>query len=181
MKTKLGIYALCTLAAFAPSASFAQVLAGMGPRVAHNLPPAQRLMEPGPGVGGPGPGVLHPMAGAMAGGGVSPTMGYAPGAMGYEPGCLPAPSTNATSQVAFLGAEGMEVAWDISGQGLFDSVPLVMPGRQNFPQAAIYRLKFTNLPDRPGRGTVSHSGSCSGHTAYGCLPGSRTGTGSGDR
>ena len=28
---------------------------------AHNLPPAQQLMEPGPGVGGPGPGVLPPM------------------------------------------------------------------------------------------------------------------------
>ena len=149
MKTKIGIYALCSLA-LVPSACFAQVLAGMGPRKAYNLPPAQRLMEPGPGVGGPGPGVLHPMAGAMSGGGVSPTMGYAPGSMGYEPGCLPVPSTNATSQIAFLGAEGMEVAWDISGQGLFDSVPLVMPGRQNFPQAAIYRLKLTNVPDRPG-------------------------------
>src|SRR5262245_17746559 len=29
-------------------------------RVAHNLPPSQRLMEPGPGVGGPGPGVIQP-------------------------------------------------------------------------------------------------------------------------
>jgi hypothetical protein len=26
----------------------------------YNLPPAQQLMEPGPGVGGPGPGVLAP-------------------------------------------------------------------------------------------------------------------------
>ena len=26
----------------------------------YNLPPAERLMEPGPGVGGPGPGVLAP-------------------------------------------------------------------------------------------------------------------------
>ena len=26
----------------------------------HNLPPADRLMEPGPGVGGPGPGVMTP-------------------------------------------------------------------------------------------------------------------------
>ena len=152
MKTRLGIYALCTLATLAPAASFGQGLAGLGPCVAHNLPPAQRLMEPGPGVGGPGPGVLHPMAGAMAGGGVSPTMGYAPvgAGGGYSPGCLPVPGMNATSQIAFLGAEGTEVAWDISGQGLFDSVPLVMPGRQNFPQAAIYRLKLTNLPDRPG-------------------------------
>jgi hypothetical protein len=33
---------------------------------------------------------------------------------------------------------------------MFDSSPLVMPGRQNFYQASIYRLKLTNLPDRPG-------------------------------
>ena len=26
----------------------------------YNLPPAERLMEPGPGVGGPGPGVIPP-------------------------------------------------------------------------------------------------------------------------
>ena len=29
-------------------------------RLAYNLPPASRLMEPGPGVGGPGPGVIPP-------------------------------------------------------------------------------------------------------------------------
>ncbi len=54
------------------------------------------------------------------------------------------------SQVAFLGVEGGEVAWDVSGQCMFDSSPLVMPGRQNFYQGAIYRLKLTNLPQRPG-------------------------------
>ncbi len=29
-------------------------------KLAYNLPPASRLMEPGPGVGGPGPGVIPP-------------------------------------------------------------------------------------------------------------------------
>jgi hypothetical protein len=33
---------------------------------------------------------------------------------------------------------------------MFDSEPLVMPGRYNFPQGAIYRLKLTNIPGRPG-------------------------------
>lgn len=33
---------------------------------------------------------------------------------------------------------------------MFDSVPLVMPGRQNFPQGAIYRLKLTSLAGREG-------------------------------
>ena len=39
--------------------------------IRHNLPPEQRLLEPGPGVGGPGPGVLGPIAvgqGSMMGG-----------------------------------------------------------------------------------------------------------------
>ncbi len=106
-------------------------------RPAYNLPPAQRLMEPGPGVGGPGPGVLHH---------ASPRMPHTGGAMAVTPsGCA-----GATSQIAFLGVAGGEVAWDAGGQGIFDSTPLVMPGRQNFTQGAIYRLKLTNLPGREG-------------------------------
>ena len=49
--------------------------------VRHNLPPEQRLMEPGPGVGGPGPGVLGPPAMAPGMGGGVPMMG-AGGMMG---------------------------------------------------------------------------------------------------
>src|SRR6056297_609996 len=40
----------------------AAVLATGCTPVRHNLPPEQRMMEPGPGVGGPGPGVLSPPA-----------------------------------------------------------------------------------------------------------------------
>ena len=36
-------------------------------RLAYNLPPAERLMEPGPGVGGPGPGIIPPVDPAMGG------------------------------------------------------------------------------------------------------------------
>ena len=141
MKQRLTTITLCTAAVLASASCHGQ--AGMGPCVAHNIPPAQRLMEPGPGVGGPGPGVLYPASGLMGGGGIVPTMGY-------DSGCAAPLGGNATSQIAFLGVEGGEVSWDVSGQGLFDSTPLVMPGRQNFLQAAIYRLKLTNLPDRPG-------------------------------
>jgi hypothetical protein len=42
------------------------------------------------------------------------------------------------------------VTWDISAPGAFDSEPLTCPARYNFPQAAIYRLKMTNVPGRPG-------------------------------
>ncbi len=89
-----------------------------------NLPPSERLLEPGPGVGGPGPGVM----------------------MFQPPMCAPPQ----TSQVAFGSPEGMTVTWDIGFPGAFDSQPLVVPGRYNFPQGAIYRLKLTAIPSRPG-------------------------------
>ncbi len=88
------------------------------------LPPAQRILEPGPGVGGPGPGVMM-----------------------YHP-AMPLP--NQTSQIYFVGPEGMQVTWDVSAPGMFDSEPLICPGRQNFPQGAIYRLKLSNIPGRNG-------------------------------
>ncbi len=141
MKKRLFSTAVCLLAMMAGVKCSAQH------HLAYNLPPAQRLLEPGPGVGGPGPGVLMPPAG-MGGGGIAPAM--AMGGMG--PGCPPmgGAGAGATSQIAFLGVEGGEIMWDISGQQMFDSTPLVMPGRQNFPQGAIYRLKLTNLPGRAG-------------------------------
>jgi len=90
----------------------------------NNLPPAQMMMEPGPGVGGPGPGVMIP-----------------PSAPPMRP---------MASQVAFVSPEGMMVTWDVAMPGQFDSEPLVTPGRYNFPQGAIYRLKLTNIPGRLG-------------------------------
>ncbi|MBN1855098.1 MAG: hypothetical protein JW829_20360 [Pirellulales bacterium] len=96
---------------------------GCHAHVARNLPPASQMMHPGPGVGGPGPGVITPASAMVPGLGVG-----------------------ATSQISFLGPSGAEVSWDTCGDGIFDSEPLVMPGRQNFPQGAIYRLKLTNLP-----------------------------------
>ncbi len=94
---------------------------------AHNLPPAQQLLEPGPGVGGPGPGVLPPLP--------PPPMMAAPAQM---------------VQILFAKPDAMQVRWDISGSGYFDSVPLVTPGRHNFPEGGIYRLKLTNIPGRVG-------------------------------
>lgn len=88
------------------------------------MPPAERLMHPGPGVDGPGPGVMM-----------------------YQPSTPVPPQT---SQVAFVGPEGMVINWDVATPGAFDSEPLVVPGRYNFPQGAIYRLKLTNVPGRPG-------------------------------
>ncbi|MGE0606766.1 MAG: hypothetical protein AB7O62_06535 [Pirellulales bacterium] len=91
---------------------------------AYNLPPAQMLAHPGPGVDGPGPGVMMP-----------------------EP---PIPQVIRSSQLAFVGPDGMSISWDVTAPGRFDSEPLIAPGRYNFPQGAIYRLKLTNIPGRPG-------------------------------
>jgi hypothetical protein len=93
----------------------------------HNLPPAQQLLEPGPGVGGPGPGVLAPMLPA----GVVPVV-------------------RPDVQLLFVRPEAMQVRWDTTGMGQFDSEPLVVPGRHNFPQAGIFRLKITNIAGREG-------------------------------
>jgi hypothetical protein len=200
--------------------------------VRHNLPPEQRLLEPGPGVGGPGPGVLGPqaMAPGMMGG---PMMGapgmsgpmYGPGPMmggpmmggmpgmsgpsgpgmpigpadspmmsaplmgtqamlesdpnvaqvnynncnggnclsGLHTGSIPAgggvmmggvggeyAGTPPTVQVTFGNPDGMQLKYDATGSGMFDSEALVVPARQNFPQGGLYRLKLINIPTRPG-------------------------------
>ena len=62
------------------------------------------------------------------------------------------PGMPGTSQISFLGEEPLTVSWDVGGSGCFDSNPLFVPGKQDFSQGAIYRLKVTNLP---GRETVA--------------------------
>ncbi len=97
----------------------------------YNLPPAERLRAPGPGVGGPGPAIMPPM--------MMPSL---------PPGMQ---ATNKPDvQVLFNRPEGMQVRWDVTGGGNFDSIPLIVPGRRNFPQGAIYRLKLTNIEGREG-------------------------------
>jgi hypothetical protein len=63
---------------------------------------------------------------------------------GMGPGMPPA------SQIGFIGPDGMQVRWDMSLAGGFDSPPLVTPGRYDFPQGAMYRLKLTDLPGYEG-------------------------------
>jgi hypothetical protein len=121
------------------------------------LPPAQMLMHPGPGVDGPGPGVMltgfhRPLAGPGVGpggagwGGCAGGGAYGGGYGGLGYGGMPLPA----SQIGFISPEGMRVRWDISANGMFDSEPLIAPGKFNFPQGAIYRLKLTDIPGYPG-------------------------------
>ncbi len=97
------------------------------PHSGHNLPPAQRIMAPGPGVG-LSPGVMPP-----------PVIPQGPP--------VAAPSL---VQVWFSDPESMEIAWDVTPGGNFNSEPLITPGRTNFPQGGIYRLKLTNIRDHVG-------------------------------
>ncbi len=117
-----------SLFAFVAVAVFGTV--GWSQHHSYNLPPASRLMEPGPGVGGPGPGVLPPIVPAL------PQMAI--------------PVSNTTVQVMFAKPEGMHVQWDTTGQLSFDGDPLVVPGRQNFPQGGIFQLKIGHVEGRPG-------------------------------
>ena len=112
----------------------------------YNLPPAERLLQPGPGVGGPGPGVLmtEPPTQAAA---IGPVAGCMPGmAMGMGMGG----GSQGSVQILFSRPESMQVRWDVSGVTQFDSEPLIVPGRKNFPEGGIYRLKITNIPGREG-------------------------------
>ena len=141
--TMLLALAMLTTTAMAQGGLGRNIAANSGFRsgipAAHNLPPAQQLLEPGPGVGGPGPGVLNRSAlGGGGGGGISAAYGPFGAVVGQS------------VQVLFDKPELMQVSWDVSGIGRYDSSPLIVPGRQNFAQGGIFRLKLTNLEGRPG-------------------------------
>lgn len=113
-------------------------VARTGIPVNHNLPPAQMLMEPGPGVGGPGPGVLSQSS-------------YAVGANAGTMAAGPYGSANVQKvQVLFDKPAMMNINWDVNGVGKYDSTPLVVPSRQNFSQGSVYRLKLTQIEGQPG-------------------------------
>jgi len=159
MRVRFGFGILFTALTIAATGCHAP-LSRTGAPMAHNLPPAQMLMEPGPGVGGPGPGVMAPLGGVtqasyhgpMHGGPMGPGPGHmGPGPMG--PGHMghgPMGAAHSTVQVEFNRPESMQVRWDATGGGQYDSEPLFVPGKQNFMQGGIYRLKISHVEGRPG-------------------------------
>ena len=136
------------------------------------LPPAAMLQHPGPGVEGPGPGIITPASYeaalaangvSMAGGGYGDDSGYGMGMDGMDGMAVCPPGGGGAgvpygmgagmapaSQIGFIGPDGMQVRWDMSLAGGFDSPPLVTPGRYDFSQGAIYRLKLTDIPGYEG-------------------------------
>ena len=131
--------------------AIAAIAMGCAHQRSYNLPPAERLMHPGPGVGGPGPGVIAPPPAPVVQAGV-------PGGMLGDPGIpggvvVGGPMGGyvpANVQLLFERPESMRVSWDIGGAGYFDSEPLIVPGRATFPTGGIYRLKVTNIEGREG-------------------------------
>jgi len=165
----------CHIPANSPLTGLAQIRP-IAPQHTNVLPPAAMLQHPGPGVDGPGPGVIsaasyeEAMAAGGGWGGADGGDGFGGdgGAGGYGGGSCPAGGCQAgggaggaaggmggfaqapTSQIGFIGPDGMQVRWDVAMPGGFDSTPLVTPGRYDFPQGAIYRLKITDIPGREG-------------------------------
>jgi hypothetical protein len=90
----------------------------------------------------PGP----PVAGAVAAVG-------AVGAGGVGAGMPGGAACTKRTEVRFTAPAGMKVSWYTGtpdGKGGFGPNRLDVPGRYNFLQAAIYRLKLSDIPGRPG-------------------------------
>jgi len=87
-------------------------------------PPAAMMQRPGPMVDGPGPGVVGLLA---------------------SQGHMPAVPQQAT-QVKFIGQPGMVIGWKVGGGWADDQ--LYSGNRYDFPQNAVYQLKFSGFAAR---------------------------------
>jgi hypothetical protein len=114
-------------------------------------------------LGGPG-GEIRQASGicppGLPGGGM-PNPGLPPGlrppgavaAVGALTGGAGTPFAVQRTSVRFVGPAGMKVTWYAptpDGKAGFGPQYLEAPGRYNFSQAAIYRLKLSDIPDLPG-------------------------------
>jgi hypothetical protein len=127
-----------------------------GPMVPFGMQPPGMGIPPGlmPGMGAPGMG-----APGMAGAANAP----APGVGGFPPGAVAAVGAlpgsgqlrfgTSRTQVRFVRPSGMKVQWYTRTADCkegYSDTPIDVPGRYNFLQAAVYRLKLTNIPGQPG-------------------------------
>lgn len=116
-------------------------LAG-GPPPGGVSPPPANLISP-PGIAATPPGALPP--------GLRPPGAVA--AVGALTGGPAPPFPVQRTEVRFVGPPGMKIAWygpSADGKGGFGPQFLEAPARYNFLQASIYRLKLSDIPNRPG-------------------------------
>jgi hypothetical protein len=116
------------------------------------IPPMPPGMMP-PGMMPPGmmpPGMMPPGAGVMQAANNAVVQAQAPAPAG------PAGFPCARSQVRFVGPAGGKIGWYVPGPASREGKPVLLPhqldlpGRYNFLQASIYRLKLSDIPGRPG-------------------------------
>src|SRR5947209_13271806 len=91
--------------------------------------------------------LFNPPPGAVAAVGALPGIPTAGGGMGG----MRANCSGRTS-VRFVSPAGMQIAWfnpQVGGPGGFTPTQVEVPGRYNFVQGGVYRLKLSNLPGRP--------------------------------
>jgi hypothetical protein len=110
-------------------------------------PPGIPPMPPMPGLGPPPvPGAAPLSMGAPRPPGVVAAIGAL---VGHGGGPFPPHRT----EIFFTGPLSMRVSWYAptpEGKAAFSSEYIEAPGRYNFPQAAIYRLKLADIPNRAG-------------------------------
>jgi hypothetical protein len=100
-----------------------------------------------------GPGCASPF-GAAFHRATMPMLGHPAGAVaavGALTGPSPQPFPTKRTEVRFVGPERMRVSWSGTAS---DGTPAVghidVPGRYNFVQGAVYRLKLSDIPSLPG-------------------------------
>ncbi len=114
-------------------------------------------------------GAISPVGVPFTPGGVPPTAGpccQGPAGAVAAIGALPCPPPGPPpgtfptrrTEVRFVGPPGMKIAWYAPAPGcppgcgpaFSSSNQLEAPGRYNFVQGAVYRLKLSDIPQRPG-------------------------------
>jgi hypothetical protein len=121
--------------------------------------PLEMVQQMG-GMGGPGNGLI-PAQHMISPPGVPPQPGLPPGlrppgavaAVGALTGPQVSPFGAQRTEVRFVNPAGMKISWYTGGpdaRGGFGPQYLEAPARYNFLQASIYRLKLSDIPNRPG-------------------------------
>lgn len=104
---------------------------------------------------GAGPGGFPGLDGGMPGGagGFPPGAVAAVGALGTGGPGAAGPFMAQRTEIRFVDQKGMKVSWftaNAEGKGGFSPNTLDVPGKYNFVQGAVYRLKLIDVPGYPG-------------------------------
>jgi hypothetical protein len=110
------------------------------------MPPSGAISPPGVPFQ---PGVPTPGGGAPFG----PPPPAAVAAVGAITGSGGSRFPTRRTEIRFLGSEGMTVSWfapGVTGQPGFSANTIVVPGRYNFVQGGVYRLRLSGIRNLPG-------------------------------